>query len=162
MVYYALAYWYMSNVARSVVTAKRDTRTFRRHQTCHFREHATSAPAESRGEIRKVLQHRACTQVLLQARKLHVYGSGTFDDFWHVPCTQHSREHRAASRVATRCTCEWYARARIITRSSRHNRTRKMHAVTHTHTRTETRTHARLCIHSIRTHIACKRVGDNM
>ena len=50
----------------------------RRNQTCHFGEHATSAPAELAGEIHNVSQNRARTQVLPHARKLHVYGSGTF------------------------------------------------------------------------------------
>ena len=53
----------------------------RRHRTCHFREHATSAPAELGGDIHKVSQNRAHTLVLLQARKLHVYGSGTLGAF---------------------------------------------------------------------------------
>ena len=54
----------------------------RRHQTCDFGEHATSAPAELGGEIHNVSRNRARTRVLLQARKLHVYGSGTFGAFW--------------------------------------------------------------------------------
>ena len=45
----------------------------RRHQTCDFGERATSAPAELGGKI-----NRALTQVLLQARRSHVYGGGTF------------------------------------------------------------------------------------
>ena len=57
---------------------------FRRHQPCEFREHATSAPAELGGEIHNVSRNRARTQVLLQARKLHVYGSGTFGAFWPI------------------------------------------------------------------------------
>ena len=55
-------------------------RFVRRHQTRDFREHATSAPAEPGGEIH-ILLNRARTQVLLQARKFHVYGSGTFGAF---------------------------------------------------------------------------------
>ena len=47
-------------------------------------EHTTSAPAELGGEIHIVSRNRARTQVLLQARKLHVYGSGTSGAFW--PC----------------------------------------------------------------------------
>ena len=50
--------------------------------TWHFRAHATSAPAELGGEIHSVSRNRARTQVLLQARRLHVCGSGTFDAFW--------------------------------------------------------------------------------
>ena len=50
----------------------RARRLIRRHQTCHFRKHATSAPAEL-----NVSRDRARTQVLLQAevarlRKWHV------------------------------------------------------------------------------------------
>ena len=48
------------------------TRT-RRHQTCYFREHATSAPAELGGKFHNVSRNRARTQVLLQAQKLHVF-----------------------------------------------------------------------------------------
>ena len=61
---------------------KKDAIMIRRHQTCDFREHATSAPAELGGEIHNVSRNRARAQVLLQARKLHVYGSGTFGAFW--------------------------------------------------------------------------------
>ena len=43
-----------------------------------------SAPAELGGEIHNVSRNRARTQVLLQARKLHVYGSGTFGAFWTI------------------------------------------------------------------------------
>ena len=46
-----------------------------------FREHATSAPAELGGEIQHVSRNRVRTQVLPQARKLHVYGSRTFAAF---------------------------------------------------------------------------------
>ena len=56
--------------------------SFRWHQTCYFRKRATSAAAELGGEIHNVLRNRARTQVLPQARKLHVYGSGTFGAFW--------------------------------------------------------------------------------
>ena len=45
---------------------------------------STSAPAELGGEIRNVSRSVARTQVLLQARKLHVYGSGSFGAFWRV------------------------------------------------------------------------------
>ena len=38
----------------------------------------TSAPAEFGGQIHNVLRNRALAQVLPQAQKLHVYGSGTF------------------------------------------------------------------------------------
>ena len=55
----------------------------RRHHTCDFREHATSAPAELGGEIHDVLRNRALIKVLLQAHKLDVYGSGTFGAFWY-------------------------------------------------------------------------------
>ena len=41
----------------------------------------TSAPAELGGKIRSVSRNQARTQVLLQAQKLHVYGSGTFGSF---------------------------------------------------------------------------------
>ena len=54
----------------------------RRHQTCDFREHATSAPAEPGGEIRNVSRNQAHTHVLWQALKSHVFGSGTFGAFW--------------------------------------------------------------------------------
>ena len=55
----------------------------RRHrETCDFREHVTSAPAELGGKIHIVSRNRARTQVFLQARKLHVYGSGSFGAFW--------------------------------------------------------------------------------
>ena len=50
------------------------------HQTCDFCEHATSAPAELGREIHNVSRNRA-TKVLLQAQKLHVYGSGTLGAF---------------------------------------------------------------------------------
>ena len=54
-----------------------------RRQMCDFREHATSsAPAELGAEIHKVSRNRARTQVLLQARKLHVRGSGTCGASW--------------------------------------------------------------------------------
>ena len=56
----------------------------RRHQTCDFREHCTSAPAELGGKIHNISRNRDRTQVLLQARKLHVYGSGTFGAFWKI------------------------------------------------------------------------------
>ena len=49
---------------------------------CDFREYATSAPAEFGGEIHNISRNRALTQVLLQAQKLHAYGSGTFGAFW--------------------------------------------------------------------------------
>ena len=52
-------------------------KTARRHQPCDFGEHKTSAPAELGGEIQNVSRNRARTQVLMQARKSHVYGSGT-------------------------------------------------------------------------------------
>ena len=61
----------------------------RRHQTCDFGKCATSAPAELGGKIHNVSRTRARTQVLLQARKLRVYLSGTFGAFWlrtSVPC----------------------------------------------------------------------------
>ena len=54
----------------------------RRHQTCDFRERARYVPAELGGEIRNVSRNRARTQVRLQARKLHVYGSSSFGAFW--------------------------------------------------------------------------------
>ena len=68
--------------ARAEPSQQAPSTTARRHQTCDFRAHATSAPAELGGEIHNVSHNRACTQVLLQARKLHVYGSGTFGAFW--------------------------------------------------------------------------------
>ena len=52
-------------------------RRLRRHQTCYFRKYTTSAAAELGGKIHNVSGNRARTQVLLQAQKLHVYGSGT-------------------------------------------------------------------------------------
>ena len=55
---------------------------FRRRQTCYFRQLATSAPAESRGEMHNVSRNRARTQVLLQVQRSHVYGSGTFGAFF--------------------------------------------------------------------------------
>ena len=36
----------------------------------------------SEGKFTNVSRNRACTQVLLQAWKLHVYRSGTFGAFW--------------------------------------------------------------------------------
>ena len=45
-------------------------------------QHATSAPAENGGGMHNVSRNRARTQVPLQARKLHVYGSGAFGAFW--------------------------------------------------------------------------------
>ena len=58
---------------------------------------ATSAPAELGGEIQSVSRNRARTQVLLQAWKLRVYGSGTFGAFWGVVCGA-LRERRIMSR----------------------------------------------------------------
>ena len=55
---------------------------FRRHQTCYFRKHVTFAAAELGGEIRNASRNRAPMQVILQAQKLHVYGSGAFGAFW--------------------------------------------------------------------------------
>ena len=75
---------------------------FRRHQTCYFRERATSAPAELAGEstsrrgICNVSRDQARVQVRPKAQKLQVYGSGTFGafgPFWPV------------LRVATRAAC---------------------------------------------------------
>ena len=40
----------------------------RRHQTCYFRDHAASAPAEFGGEIHNFSRNRARTQVILQAQ----------------------------------------------------------------------------------------------
>ena len=54
----------------------------RRRQKCDFGERDNSAPAELGGETHNVSRNRARTRVLLQARKLHVYGSGTFGAFW--------------------------------------------------------------------------------
>ena len=48
---------------------------------CDFGERATSAPAELGGEGHNVSRNRARTRVLLQARMLHVYGSGTCGAF---------------------------------------------------------------------------------
>ena len=42
----------------------------RRHQTCYFRKHATSVPAQFGGEIHNVSRNRAPTQVLLQAHEV--------------------------------------------------------------------------------------------
>ena len=36
----------------------------------------------SEGEIHNILRNRARAQVLLQARKLHVWGSGAYGAFW--------------------------------------------------------------------------------
>ena len=55
---------------------------FRRHQTCDFSEHVTSAPAELGGEIHNFLRNQARTKVLPQARKSHAHGRGTFGAFW--------------------------------------------------------------------------------
>ena len=63
-------------------TCKEGATHLRRHQTCDFREHATSAPAELGGKFHICLRIRARTQVLLQARKLHVDGSCTFGSLW--------------------------------------------------------------------------------
>ena len=46
-----------------------------------LRKRATSAAAELAGEIHHVSRNRAFTKVLLQAQKLHVYGSITFGAF---------------------------------------------------------------------------------
>ena len=48
--------------------------------------HPPAAPAELGGETHKVSRNGARTQVLLQARKLHVYGSGTVGAFWLDQC----------------------------------------------------------------------------
>ena len=45
-------------------------------------EHANSVFAGLGRETRKVSRNRSRTQVLLQARRLHVYGHGTFGAFW--------------------------------------------------------------------------------
>ena len=65
-----------------------------------------SVPAELGGEIHHVSRNRACTKVLLQARKLHVCGSGTFGASWQGArgLTSHrirSRQHplRRAARA---------------------------------------------------------------
>ena len=50
----------------------------RPHRTRDFRERATSALAELGGEICNVSRNRARAQVPPQARKSHVYGSGTW------------------------------------------------------------------------------------
>ena len=50
-------------------------------QNCR-REKDLVAPAELGGEFLNVSRNRAHTQVLLQARKLHVYRSGTLGAFW--------------------------------------------------------------------------------
>ena len=47
------------------------------HHACDFREYLG-------GELHDVLRNRARTQVLLQAWKLRVYGSGTFGAFCHT------------------------------------------------------------------------------
>ena len=80
-------------VAKEVVQS-----LIRRHQTCDFSKHTTSAPAELGGEIHNVLRNRARMQVLLQARKLHVYASGTFGAFWDLRESAGGRgfcEHRS-------------------------------------------------------------------
>ena len=53
---------------------------FGRRQTCDFRKHAISAPAEPGGETHNVSRNQARAQVLLQARKLHRLWK------WHVWC----------------------------------------------------------------------------
>ena len=61
----------------------------RRHRTCYFRKHVTSAHAELGAEIHNVSRNRARTKVLPQAQKLHVYGNGTFGAFgnFKIPST---------------------------------------------------------------------------
>ena len=51
---------------------------------------SVTAPADFGGEIHKVSRNRAHTQVPLQARKLHVYGSGTPGGFWRDRVTEAS------------------------------------------------------------------------
>ena len=63
------------------------------------REHATSAPAELGGKIHNVSRNRARTQVPLQARKLHVYGRGTFGAFWPSPPRSPTRSHPCHRRA---------------------------------------------------------------
>ena len=70
----------------------------RRHQTCDFREHATSAPAELGGTIHNVSPNRTRAQVVLQARKLHVKGSGVSGAFWVCTRACKLREQLAARR----------------------------------------------------------------
>ena len=88
----------------------------RRDQTCYFREHATSVPAECGGGIHNISRNRARTQVLLQAQKLHIYGSGTFGAFWiegrglpNVPllsiCRLHARRVRKGSAQSILTSC---------------------------------------------------------
>ena len=54
----------------------------RRHQKRDVRKRATSAAAEIGGVVRNVHRNRnrALAQVILQARRLRVYGSGTLGD----------------------------------------------------------------------------------
>ena len=71
---------HLEAVEHSEITTSRNPE-IRWHQTCCFREHTTSAAAAFGGETPNVLRNRARTQVLRQAQKLHVYGSGTFGAF---------------------------------------------------------------------------------
>ena len=63
-------------------------------QTCDFRKHATSAPAELGGETRNVSRNRARAQLLLQAWKLHAYGSCMFGAFYNVCLLRPSALHK--------------------------------------------------------------------
>ena len=69
---------------------------------------AASAPAELGEEIHNVSRSRARTQVLLQARKLHVYGSGTFGAFWkYIPYLTLPR-YRCSRAHPFRHRLNWY------------------------------------------------------
>jgi len=70
--------------ARPAHPRNQDRRRLGRHQTCDFRARATSVPTELGGKIHNASGNRARIQVLVQARKLHVYGSGTFGAFWAI------------------------------------------------------------------------------
>ena len=78
---FALTHWARQELLRRTA----DGAYLREYLSTGYREHATSAPAELGGEPHNVSRNRARTQVLLQARKLHVYGSGAFGAFWTQP-----------------------------------------------------------------------------
>ena len=70
-----------------------------------FREYSTSAPAELGGEIHNVSRNRTRTKVLLQVRRLHVYGSGSFGAFWQWSiCLRPGRAESHSKKPASRAT----------------------------------------------------------
>ena len=86
---------------------RRQTKSNQAAPTRDFGEPAASAPAELGGEIHNVSRYPARTQVPLQARKLHVYGSGTFGAFWNKLCCDNSLDvHHSTSRRSKEYQCQ--------------------------------------------------------